>query len=118
MFVLTVINFLLLGLAIGIAVTIIVFFRMALTLDIEFPLSERRAVVNKVLQNLIIVDIWSANLPVSSNLSLLDSMSIHALMLGEGIIQRSHCYLEGLGSLPKSTMANPHTIYAVDRNRG
>ena len=79
MFVITVINFLLFGLSIGIKiVTSIVSFREALTLDIEYSLSEKGQSIDKVMQNLVIVSFWSANLPVSSNLSLPDSMSIHA----------------------------------------
>ena len=81
MFVVTVINFLLLSL--GVATTVapfILLIRKALVLDIESPLPEKLASlqVDMVLQNLIIVNVWSANLPVSSNLSLLDSMPVHA----------------------------------------
>ena len=120
MFVVTVINFLLIGLAHGTMVaTFIVSFRKALTPDIEYPPSKKGELVNEVLQNLMIIDFWSANLPVSSNLLLLCCYSIPYLFtLGGGIIQRSHCHLEGLGSLPRSTIGNPHTIYVMDWSRG
>jgi len=39
-------------------------------------------------------------------------------MLGEDVAQRSHCHLESLGPLPRSTLGNPHTVYFVDWNRG
>ena len=79
MFVVTVINFLLTSFGIGTTVaTFILSFRKALTPDVEYPLSEKRELVDKALQNLSIADVWSASLPVSSNLSLLDSVSVHA----------------------------------------
>jgi len=58
--------------------TSIVFIQKAFILDIDYPLSERPDLVNNALQNLKIVGFWSDNIPVNSNLSLLDSMSIHA----------------------------------------
>ena len=78
MFVVTVINFLLFSLAIGTVIaTFIVLFRKALTLDNEYPLSEKGELVKNALQNLIIVQFWSSYLSVRTNLSLLDSASIH-----------------------------------------
>jgi len=75
-FVVTVINFLLFSLSTGTEIaTFIVLIRKALILD---PLSEKQELLNNVLQNLTIVIFWSANLPVSRNLSLLDFVSIHA----------------------------------------
>ena len=77
-FVVTIINFLLFSWGTGIAVAqLIVIFRKAFTLDTEYPLPEKLGLVYKALQNLNIVDFWAATLPVSSNLSLLDSTSIH-----------------------------------------
>ena len=76
----TVINFLLFSLYIGTLVTafITMFIRKALILDIGSPLSEKLGLVSNALQNLEIVEMWSGNLPVRSNLLLLDSSSIHA----------------------------------------
>ena len=76
----TVINFLLFSLYIGILLTafIAMFIRKALILDINYPLSEKLELLNNALQNLEIVELWSANLPVRNNLLLLDSASIHA----------------------------------------
>ena len=76
----TVINFLLFSLYIGTLVTafITMFIRKALILDIGSPLSEKLELVSNALQNLEIVEMWSGNLPVRSNLLLLDSSSIHA----------------------------------------
>ena len=76
MFFLTIINFLLFSLATGaqIAMTTLLI-QKALILNIKYPLSGKRELLKS--PNLFIVQIWSANLPVSSNLSLLDSVSIH-----------------------------------------
>ena len=80
MFVMTVINFLLFSLYIGAFVTafITMFIRKALILDIDYPLTEKLELVNNALQNLEIVELWSANLLVRSNMLLPDSLSIHA----------------------------------------
>ena len=79
MFVVTVINFFLFSLSAGTVIaTFITFFRKALTLDIEYPLSEKGELVTNTLQNLNMVQFWSAYLPVRSHLSLLDFASIHA----------------------------------------
>ena len=75
-FVVTVINFFLFSLNTGTVVA--AFIDKTLTLDTEYPLSRKRESVNHALQNLNIVDIWSANLPVSSDLSVLDSVSVDA----------------------------------------
>ena len=71
-FVVTIINFLLCSLKTGTQVALfIVFIQKAITPDIGHPLAS---------QNLKVVIYWSETLPVSSNLSLLDSeVSIHAL---------------------------------------
>ena len=80
MFMVTVINFLLFSLASGTELaTITLFIRKALILDIEYPLSEKRGLVKNTLQSLRTLLFWSASLSVSINLSLLDSVSIHAL---------------------------------------
>ena len=39
-------------------------------------------------------------------------------MLGGDLVQRSHCHLEGLGPLPRSTVGSPHTVYFVVCIRG
>ena len=72
MFATTVINFLLFSLGTGtLAAACII---LALTLNTEHPLSEeKQEFVDNALQNLNIVCFWSVNLPVSSNLSLLNS---------------------------------------------
>ena len=99
MFVVTVINFLLFSLSAGILVaTFIVALRKALTLDIEYPLSEKGELVNNALQNLSIVQFWSAYLPVRSHLSVLDSLSIHARWRYCPVISLS---FGGLGSSSK-----------------
>ena len=77
MFVVTVINFLLFNLTIGIQIAMFtVLTREALILDIEYPLSEKQELLE--LPNLITVQLWSANLPVNNNLLLLKFTSIHA----------------------------------------
>jgi len=79
MFVTTIVNFLLSSLNAGAQVAgIIVFIRTALILDIDYPLSEKRGLVNNALQNVNIVHNWAAILPVSIMLSLSDPGSIHA----------------------------------------
>ena len=79
MFAVTVINFVLIGLGIAtIIATFIVFFRKALTLDVEYPLSEKGESVNKTLLSLMIAQYWSSYFPVRIIPSPLDSMSIHA----------------------------------------
>jgi len=78
-FIMTVINFLLSSLRIGTEVSdFVVYIRKAFILDIDYPLSEKLELAGNALQNLLIVVFWSDNLPVSSNLSLLDFVSIHA----------------------------------------
>ena len=78
MFTVTVINFLLFSLTVGIeTVMIAVLIRKALILDIEYPQLEKPKLVNDALQNLNIVSYWTQYLPVSSNPSLLDYVSIH-----------------------------------------
>ena len=80
MFVMTVVNFLLVSLHIGtrLAAFTTVYIRKALILDIYYPLSEKGEPVGNALQDLNLVILWSANLPVRSNLSLLDYVSIYA----------------------------------------
>jgi len=79
MFVATVINFLLSSLNTGTQVAgFIVFVRKALILDIDYPLSEKRVLVNKALQSVNEVSNWAFSLPVSVRLSLPDPGSIHA----------------------------------------
>ena len=115
MFVMTVINFLLFSLYIGtqlVAFTT-VYIRKALILDIYYPLSAKGKLVHDALQKLKFLVLWSANLPVRSNLSWITCL----FTLDGGHLQRSSCDLEGLGPLPRSTAGDPHTIYAVDWNR-
>jgi len=80
MFVMTAINFLLSSVYTRTELAIfIVFIQKALILDIDYPLSAKPALVNNAVQNLTLVQFWSGNLPVSSNLSLLDDGScIHS----------------------------------------
>ena len=78
MFTVTVISFLLFSLTVGIETAMIaVLIRKALILDIEYPQLEKPKLVNDALQNLNIVSYWTQYLPVSSNPSLLDCVSIH-----------------------------------------
>jgi len=77
MFVATVINFLLFSLDTGTRVAgFIVLVRKALILDIDYPLSEKRVLVNKALQSVNIIANWASAFPVSIKLLLPDS--IHA----------------------------------------
>ena len=79
MFSVTVINFLLFSLCIGTEIAIFtVLIQKALIMDIEYLLSAKEEFVSSALQNLMVVQFWSANLTVSSNLSPLDSSLIHA----------------------------------------
>ena len=119
MFAVTVINFLLFSLNTGRQVAaFIVYIRTALVLDIDYPLSGKPDLVKLALNNLNVVFGWAAYLPVSIKLSPSDPVSIHArCWLGEGIFQRSHCHLEGVGHLPRSTVGGPHTICSVDWSR-
>jgi len=72
-FVVTVINFLLLSLSTGTEIAMfILLIRKALILG---PLSGKQELIDNVLRNLNIVSFWSANLPVSRHLLLLDSVS-------------------------------------------
>ena len=78
MFVVTIINFLLFSLTVGIQTVMVpVLIRKALILDIEYPLLEKQELFE--LPNFITVQLWSANLPVSSKLFLMYFVSIHAL---------------------------------------
>ena len=81
MFVVTVINFLLFSLTVGTAITIsTVSIRKALILDTEHPPPELEGpgLATNTLQDLNTVLFWSVSIPVSSNLSLPDSVLIHA----------------------------------------
>jgi len=76
MFIVTIINFLLFTLTTGAEIAMfIVLIRKALISDL---LSETQELVDNPFQNLTLAIFWSANLPVSRNLSLLHSVSIHA----------------------------------------
>ena len=82
MFIATVINFLLFSLRTGTEVAgFIVFIRKGLMiiLDIDYPLSEKRELVNNALRNVNLVGSWSETLPVSIKLLILDSVSIHTV---------------------------------------
>ena len=79
MFGVTVINFLLFTLTVGIETAIFtVLIRKALILDIEYPLSKKRGSINNALQDLKIVSFWTRGLPVSSNM-LLGSVSLYVV---------------------------------------
>ena len=81
MFAATVINFLLSSFSTGSHVAgFILYIRMALILDIDYPLSEKLKLVNQALKNTNIVSGWAAYLPVSIKLSLSDLVfiNIHA----------------------------------------
>ena len=85
MFSVTVINFLLFSLGTGTEMAICtMLIQKALILDIEYPLSAKREFINSALQNLNIIQFWSANLTVSSNLLPLD---LYEFIPVEGIIQ-------------------------------
>jgi len=99
MFAMTVINFLLSSWNTGNwIVGFIVPTQKAFMLNIDYPLSEKRESVNNALRNLTIVTLWSGNLPVSSNLSPLDSMLIHTWWRYYSVISLS---FGGLGSFSK-----------------
>ena len=75
MFVATVINFVLSSLDTGAQVAgFVVSIRKGLTLDIDFPLSEKLELVRRAVWRLDIAIDWAENIPVSTNLnpSLLD----------------------------------------------
>jgi len=75
--------------------------------------------VKKAVWNLDVTIDWAGNIPVSINLSLLDSVWIRYLtMLREDDTQRSHRHLEGFGHFPISTAANPPTVHSVDQSSG
>ena len=82
MFVATAINFLLSTLVTGAEISIfVVAFRKALILDIDYPLSEKLGSVKKVVWNLEIVIDWAGTMiSVSTDLSLLDSVSNNAAL--------------------------------------
>ena len=66
MFIATIINFLLLSLSTGIQIAaFIFFFRKALILDINYPLPEKRMLVNNVLSKFDMGYLWAGYLPVS-----------------------------------------------------
>ena len=78
MFVATIINFLLCSLNVGNQIaTIVVFIRDALILDVHYPFSKDRVLVNNALRKPNIVGLWASTLSVSIKLSLLDPLSIH-----------------------------------------
>jgi len=117
MFAATVINFLLSSLCTANQVAyIIVFVRKALILDIDSSLFERAELITSALRNLNIVGFWAGGIPVS--ISSCCCRIWYLFMLGADIAQRSHCHLEGLGPLPRSTVGSPHTFYSVDWIRG
>ena len=78
MFAVTVINFIISSLSIGIIVApFIMAIRKAPILNVDYPLSEKPDLNNNALQNMRIVGIWAADLPVSTKLLLLDPVFIH-----------------------------------------
>jgi len=69
MFIATVINFLLSSLNIGAQVAgFIVFIQKALILDIDYPLPEKRDLVDNALRNTNMIIFWAGGLPVSIEL--------------------------------------------------
>ena len=73
MFVATIINFLLSTLNVGSQIaTVIVFIRKTLmiTLDIDYPLSEKPELINNALRKAYLVNLWASTFPVSIKLSL------------------------------------------------
>ena len=77
MFIATIINFLLSSYNVGSEVArFIMFIRMALTQDIDSPLSEKRELVDNALRNLDVIYLWAPDLPVSIKLSLSDPVPI------------------------------------------
>ena len=79
MFVATVINFILSGLSTGDYVCgFIVFIRQALTLDINYPLSEKPELIDHAVLNVDIIRLWTSFFPVSIKLPLSGPVSIHA----------------------------------------
>jgi len=80
MFVATVINFLLSSLVTGTQVAIfVVSIRKALIVDVDYSLSEKLELVKKAVWNLDVTIDWAGNIPVSIDLSLLDSVFNDAL---------------------------------------
>ena len=74
----TVINFILCSLNIGTTVApFIMAIRKVLILDIDYPLLEKPDLINDALRDATIVNSWAGDVPVSSKLLLLDSISIH-----------------------------------------
>ena len=66
MFIVTIVNFLLFSVNTGNQIAGFTFLvRKALVLDIDYPLSEKRVLVNNVLHNLDIIYFWTGYLPVS-----------------------------------------------------
>ena len=79
MFAMSIISFLLSSFNTGINVAeFSVFIRKTIILDNDYPLSEKSELAENALQNWDIAGTWARCLPVSSNLSLLDSVPIHA----------------------------------------
>ena len=89
--------------------------RKALILDIDYPLSEKPELINNALRSVHTAVYWASTLSVSIKLSLSDSC---LFMLGKGVVRRSHCHLEGLGSLSRSKVDGSRTVYSVDWRRG
>jgi len=116
MFAATVVNFILFSMNTGGGVALfIVLIRKALILDTDYPLLEKSDSISSALRNVLTVNLWTGYLPVSIKLSLSDLVSIHAkFTFGGGIFQRSHCHVEGLGHLSRSTVANPHAVHFMD----
>ena len=103
----TIINFLLSSLSIGTQVVALTTrIRRALILDIENPPPENPQLVNNIFQNLTIAYLWSLNLPVSSNLLLLDPVSFHPRCRYYSVISLS---FGGLG--PSSKVDSGYSLY-------
>ena len=70
MFVATVINFVASSLNTGNHISEFIAFTQKAFIDIDYPLSEKPQLVNNALRKADIVTLWTAIIPVSSNLSL------------------------------------------------
>ena len=77
MFIANILNFLLFSYHVGNEVArFIVFIRMALILNVDYPLSEKRELVDDALRNMDVIYLWAPHFPVSINLSLSDPVPI------------------------------------------
>ena len=120
MFIGTIINFLLASLNTGNQVAVVIVFirkGLMIILDSDYPLLEKPELVTNALRNEVMVGFWAETFPVGTKLLIPDHLQ-YLFILGGAISQWSHCRLEGMGPLPRSTVGRPHPIYSVDWRRG